>query len=121
MAFNLDTNINYLGNNFLDARQSHAEKIEDLKNWDFKEFPIPLGFEVFVPGRDEEENGNWYTFTKAWNETTGYFQIRKTSGEIIDPENPVVGGGEIFVSEGKNIEISDKLAEIFEEWDTPTE
>ena len=120
MAFNLDTNINYLGNKFLDSRQAHAKTLNDLRDWDFNTCPIPLGFEVFVPGQTEEENGNWYTFTKAWNETTGYFQIRKTTGEEVDPDSPSMGGGELFVSEGKTIETSPELDEIFSEWGNNT-
>lgn len=71
MAIELNSNLSFSGNGFLDSRQNKAKSISDLLNWDFSETPIPLGFEVFV------EN-DWYTFGTEWNETTGYFKVRKT-------------------------------------------
>lgn len=87
MAIKLPSNYTLRSNAFLDSRQGPYLK-NNLKDWDFEENPIPLGFEVFVL---EESNGiiveeNWYTYNSIWSEETGYFKLRVAQGVIIEDD-----------------------------------
>ena len=69
--------------NFLDKRQSIANSEEDLKNWDFKKYPIPNGFEVCL-------NGIWYKYeTDRENTITGHF-FKRTYTEDDNLSIPVI-------------------------------
>ena len=85
MAIKLPSNYTLRSNAFLDSRQGPYLK-NNLKDWDFEENPIPLGFEVFVL---EESDGiiveeNWYTYNSVWSDETGYFKLRVAQGVIED-------------------------------------
>ncbi len=55
MATQVDSNFLLKAKDFLDRRQSLAITLRDLAGWDYTNFPIPVGFEVFVEGQ-------WYTY-----------------------------------------------------------
>ena len=73
MAIRIPTNFNLPAPAHLDKRTGLAQNINDLRNWDFTENPIPVGFEVCV-------GGIWYTYLGQSQENldtaTGYFRER---------------------------------------------
>lgn len=79
MAIELNSNLSFSGNGFLDFRQGKANSTNDLLSWDFINTPIPLGFEACI-------NGTWYIYNTEWNKTTGYFKKRETLSNFIPGE-----------------------------------
>lgn len=73
MALLLPTNLNLPAAAFVDRRTGLAKTVNDLRNWDYENVPIPVGFEVFVDGK-------WYIYQGQENVTadtlTGYFRER---------------------------------------------
>ena len=73
MAIQVDSNFLLKAKDFLDRRQSLAITLRDLAGWDYTNFPIPVGFEVFVEGQ-------WYTYMGkdgiSNDSLTGYFRKR---------------------------------------------
>lgn len=73
MAIQVDSNFLLKAKDFLDRRQSLAVTLRDLAGWDYTNFPIPVGFEVFVEGQ-------WYTYMGkdgiSNDSLTGYFRKR---------------------------------------------
>lgn len=73
MAIQVDSNLLLKAKDFLDRRQSLAVTLRDLYEWDYDNFPIPVGFEVYVEGQ-------WYTFMGksgiSNDSLTGYFRER---------------------------------------------
>ena len=74
MGKQINYNLSFNGNGFLDSRQG-PYRLEDLKNWDFNNNPIPLGFEVCLI------TGDWYILNTKYNEITGFFKLRKSDSE----------------------------------------
>lgn len=106
MSVNINSNISFYGNGFLDERQGLAKTISDLKDWDFEKYPIPLGFEICL------NNGTWYTFGQDWSDSTGYFKERKTGGIEI-------GGGNEVSSISGIVITGDKVGEAEDVFENP--
>ena len=73
MAVQIDSNLLLRAQDYLDRRQSIAITLNDLAGWDYTNYPIPVGFEVFVECQ-------WYTYMGKKGITndslTGYFRKR---------------------------------------------
>lgn len=86
MAIQVDSNLLLKAKDFLDKRQSIAVNIRDLAGWDYDNYPIPVGFEVYVEGQ-------WYTYMGKDNVSkdglTGYFRKRGGINVVQETGNSV--------------------------------
>ena len=75
MSLKIGTNFEYQGHDFLDYRQGLPQAIEDFRDWDYQQIPVPLGFEACL-------DGVWYVYRGEdyYDEETGHWERRGTGG-----------------------------------------
>lgn len=106
MSLKIGTNLDYRGHDFLDSRQSHPQSTDDLRDWDYSEFPVPLGFEACVdttwytymgPDYTDEETGRWKRRGGAYDEDS---ELREDVNKLLAhcfPAKLTVSGGGTYV------------------------